>query len=117
MHSRPAAAAPAPAPTRLPNIPTTAAPEPAVDEDPMTTTTTTSEHLNSRPTWERRLCNQPWPCAGAKASLLAEFQAFPSVLTIYLSSQMYDALIDMTANGEPTPLNLYERFLSWTRRP
>jgi hypothetical protein len=82
----------------------------------MTTLVTANEHLHDRPSWDCRLCRQPWPCAKAKADLLTEFQAFPSVLTIYLSSQMYDALTDMTADGQPVPFNLYERFLSWAHR-
>ncbi|MEU8655132.1 hypothetical protein [Actinoplanes philippinensis] len=39
---------------------------------------------------------------------------FPSLLRIYLSAQMYEALDDLTAEGRPLPLNLYERFLAWT---
>ncbi|BEL11805.1 hypothetical protein Q0Z83_099960 [Actinoplanes sichuanensis] len=60
------------------------------------------------------MCGHPWPCPEAKACLLKEYQAFPSLLKIYLSAQMYDALDDFTSDGE-TPGNLYERFLAWTR--
>jgi hypothetical protein len=76
-----------------------------------------AEHLHDRPGWNCRTCRQPWPCDTAKANLLAEFRDFPSVLTIYLSAQMYDAMGDLTPNGGPVPAGLYERFLSWTREP
>ena len=81
----------------------------------MTTTVEGTEHLHDRPRWDCRICKEPWPCAAAKADLKAEFRAFPSVLTIYMSSQMYDALMDLTSRGEPTPPDLYRRFLSWAR--
>lgn len=82
----------------------------------MTITTTTAEHLHERPRWDCRICKQPWPCAEAKAVLLEEFHDFPSVLTIYLSTQMYDAMGDLTSYGMPTPLEMYKRFLSWANR-
>jgi hypothetical protein len=78
---------------------------------------TTSEptHLHDRPHWRCRACGHPWPCTSARTNLLEEYRAYPSLLKVYLSSQMYDALDDFTATGDPPPLNLYERFLSWTR--
>ena len=82
---------------------------------PMTTTIEGTDHLHDRPAWDCRVCRQPWPCANAKSDLLQEFRSFPSVLTIYMSAQMYDALGDLTSRGEPTPPDLYERFLSWAR--
>jgi hypothetical protein len=81
----------------------------------MTTTVQSVEHLHARPAWDCRVCNQPWPCANAKSDLLTEFRGFPSVLTIYLSGQMYDALDDLTSHGGLTPADLYERFISWAR--
>ncbi|GAA2623019.1 hypothetical protein GCM10010436_29400 [Paractinoplanes durhamensis] len=74
-----------------------------------------TEHLHGRPDWDCRTCQQPWPCANAKANLLVEFRKFPSVLTIYLSAQMYDAMGDLTSHGEPMPTDLYDRFLTWAR--
>jgi hypothetical protein len=75
-----------------------------------------AEHLYDRPSWDCRTCGDPWPCANAKASLAAEFQGFPSVLAIYLTAQMHDALIDLTVNGAAAPSDLYERFLAWISR-
>ena len=81
----------------------------------MTTTAHHNDHLNDRPDWNCRLCGQPWPCASARADLLREFRVFPTVLMIYMSAQMYDALSDTISQGRPAPLNLYERFVTWTR--
>jgi hypothetical protein len=81
----------------------------------MTTTIQSVEHLYARPAWDCRACKQPWPCANAKTNLLTEFRGFPSVLTVYLSGQMYDALRDLTSHGETMPADLYERFMSWAR--
>jgi len=72
-----------------------------------------TEHFHGRPGWDCRNCGLPWPCARAKALLIQEFQDFPSLLAIYMSAQMHDALNDLTASGEPPPLDLYERFLAW----
>lgn len=73
------------------------------------------EHLSIRPSWDCASCRQPWPCANAKTKLLAEFVDFPSVLAIYMSSQMHDAFIDLTAHGTLPPTDLYDRFLGWIR--
>jgi hypothetical protein len=78
------------------------------------TTVGNTEHFHTRPRWTCSVCAQAWPCDSAKVNLLAEYRAFPSLLKVYLSAQMYDALEDLTAEGG-TPPNLYERFLSWTR--
>jgi hypothetical protein len=80
-----------------------------------TTTTKTGEHVGLRPTWECLVCARPWPCAGAKEAMRAEFQGFPSVMTIYMSAQMVDAAEDLMAQGAEPPPDLYERFLAWIR--
>jgi hypothetical protein len=77
--------------------------------------TETHEHLSTRPSWDCVACGQPWPCANAKTMLLAEFRDFPSVLAIYMSSQMHEAFIDLTAHGPLPPADLYDRFLGWIR--
>lgn len=75
------------------------------------------EHLSNRPGWLCRACGHPWPCAEARIALLREYRAFPSLLKIYLSAQMYDALEDLTSHNNPPPPNLYDRFLTWTQNP
>jgi hypothetical protein len=84
--------------------------------DNLTTTVQQTEHLSDRPNWDCRECGEPWPCANAKAGLAAEFAGFPSVLAIYMSGQMNDALQDLTAHGESAPRDLYDRFLAWIIR-
>jgi hypothetical protein len=81
----------------------------------MTTTTEAHEHVGQRPSWDCRACGQPWPCAVAKDELCAEFRNFPSVLSIYMSAQMYDAANDFMDHGASPPVDLYERFLAWVR--
>jgi hypothetical protein len=72
-------------------------------------------HIGSRPSWDCRVCRQPWPCAPAKGGLLSEFRSHPSSLMVYMSAYMYEAMNDLTAHGEAPPPDLYERFLSWVR--
>jgi hypothetical protein len=74
------------------------------------------EHLALRPSWECCICTgQPWPCAPAKASLVVEHHAYPSVLLLYLHSCYAEALEHFAASGE-VPADLYERFVTWARR-
>jgi hypothetical protein len=80
------------------------------------TTVQQTEHLHGRPSWDCRVCGHPWPCANAKAGLAAEFRGLPSVLAIYMTAQMHDALVDLTAHGATAPPDLYERFLAWISR-
>ncbi len=70
-------------------------------------------HSGERPTWDCESCGQPWPCANAKEQLLQEFHGYPSVLAVYMSAQMCEAVLDLTAHGAEPPADLYERFLSW----
>jgi hypothetical protein len=74
---------------------------------------TDEDHLSLRPSWDCLACGRPWPCANAKEVMLSEFRNFPTVLTIYMSAQMHDALDDLTANGRQVPPDLYDRFLTW----
>jgi hypothetical protein len=71
------------------------------------------EHVGERPSWDCAACARPWPCANAKERLLSEFRGFPSVLTIYMSAQMCEAMLDLTAHGTDPPTDLYDRFLAW----
>jgi hypothetical protein len=71
-------------------------------------------HTGARPSWNCRSCGTPWPCEAAKADLSAEYQVSPSALRIYLSALLFDALNDL--HCEPSPRDLYERFLTWTPR-
>ena len=79
----------------------------------MATAAEWSDHVGDRPTWDCRVCGQPWPCADAKSRLRDEFRTSPSFLSIYMSAQMIDAARDLTAHGADPPADLYERFLLW----
>ena len=70
-------------------------------------------HAAQRPSWDCEACLQPWPCANAKELLLNEFSGYPSVLTIYMSAQLCEAVLDLTAHGAEAPLDLFDRFMSW----
>lgn len=74
------------------------------------------DHLNDRPGWKCLACGELWPCATAQERLIEEFWAFPSILTIYLTAQMYDALGDLVADGQMAPADLFERFVAWARK-
>ncbi|MEU4422913.1 hypothetical protein AB0F81_19980 [Actinoplanes sp. NPDC024001] len=64
------------------------------------------------------MCLANWPCVPAKVALLEEFRTFPSVLLIYLSAQMWDAVDDTLRQGQLSPPSSYhERFVSWARWP
>ncbi len=76
-----------------------------------------AEHIRVRPSWDCATCGQPWPCANAKEDLLREFGRYPSVLTIFMATQMYDAFDDLASHGAPPPADLYERFLDWIVPP
>jgi hypothetical protein len=70
-------------------------------------------HTGQRPSWDCEACGQPWPCANAKDVLLTEFRGYPSVLAIYMSAQMCEAVVDLTAHGTEPPADLFDRFMSW----
>lgn len=72
-----------------------------------------TEHLPARPAWDCAVCDQTWPCSNAREELATQYARYPAGLAIYMASVMYDAVEDLTAQGEPTPADLYERFLAW----
>jgi hypothetical protein len=74
-----------------------------------------SEHIATRPTWDCRACDEPWPCPTAKAELLDEFTNYPSVLTIFMAAQMHVAQDDFVATSGAPPADLFERFMMWIR--
>ena len=73
------------------------------------------EHIAARPSWDCGTCDQPWPCANAKTDLTDEFAGNSTALSVYLAGCFHDAMNDLTSRGEPTPADLYERFLGWIR--
>ena len=76
-----------------------------------------AEHNRVRPSWICAVCGQPWPCPDARNALLHEFGRFPSVLTVFMATQMYDAFDDLAAQGRLPTTVLHERFLGWIPIP
>lgn len=70
------------------------------------------EHTAARPTWDCRVCARPWPCEPARERLLAELGE--TQLTMYAWT-----MLEAAAGELPTltGLALFERFMTWTRRP
>lgn len=72
-------------------------------------------HIPTRPTWrcEVSACGAPWPCPPARAAIVA---AIASGLTdragqtVYLSGQMMEAVVELSAEEMPDP---HGRFLGW----
>lgn len=71
-------------------------------------------HLPRRPGWDCVVCQEPWPCAPAKADLLDEYGAERTSLVLYLSLQMIEAIDDIAATRK-APSDLYLRFIGWAR--
>lgn len=85
------------------------------ERGPLVTLPVQSEHAPSRPTWGCRACGRDWPCAGARGDLILEYRFNPTALSILMASLMHNAIDDLTAYGEGSPTDLFERFLAWTR--
>ena len=65
-------------------------------------------HVARRPSWDCTACDQPWPCANAKADLAVEYVGQRTALVVYLAACLVEA-------GEALrhPADLYDRFLGW----
>nr|MDT0659966.1 hypothetical protein [Micromonospora sp. DSM 115978] len=77
-------------------------------------------HAPQRPLWLCRACAAPWPCGQAKIELLRELATDGTYLRIYLASQMHEALADLcalTPYEMPSPVQVWNRFLSWAAPP
>ncbi|MFI5495174.1 NADAR family protein [Actinoplanes sp. NPDC051859] len=74
-----------------------------------------TEHIAARPTWDCGVCGDPWPCGPAKEELLAQYRGFPTGLTLYLSSCLYEALAELSSPDVRATAALIERLLFWAR--
>jgi hypothetical protein len=71
-----------------------------------------TEHDAGRPGWDCRVCGDPWPCASAKVDLVQQFAGGRTMLILFLSSCMVEAIDDLRCTGG-SPAQLYDRFLGW----
>ncbi|MCI4064307.1 hypothetical protein MRQ36_17565 [Micromonospora sp. R77] len=75
-------------------------------------------HVPIRPLWLCRVCAAPWPCQPARLLLLMEYRRDRPGLSVHLAGCLFDATADLLAlnpNPGPSPAELFERFLAWTR--
>lgn len=70
------------------------------------------EHQPTRPTWECRRCQGPWPCAAGRVQLAEAYRDDRSGLAIYMG-KLYAAALEELPTIPPGPL--YEQFVAWTR--
>ena len=66
-------------------------------------------HSPIRPQWTCRRCGLPWPCGNARDDLAASLPrlAIGEYMTVFL----YQAAGEL----DVTPVELYQRFIAWTR--
>ncbi len=74
--------------------------------------TTSTEHVAHRPSWDCKRCGDPWPCATARADLVAELNTIQ--LALYTWTHREEAAADL--RGMPMA-EAFDRFLAWTRPP
>ncbi|MBO4204871.1 flavin reductase [Micromonospora echinofusca] len=72
-------------------------------------------HTPMRPLWRCRNCWAEWPCQPARLAMLAEFRDSRTVLLIYLSSLMAEALSQLGRPEQDGKLDLHDRFIAWAR--
>jgi len=73
-----------------------------------------TEHDAGRPSWDCRVCGQPWPCANAKVDLVEEYEQSRTMLILFMAACLAEAIDDLSAGGA-SPADLYDRFLNWVR--
>ncbi|WP_243706222.1 hypothetical protein [Micromonospora sp. KC721] len=76
-------------------------------------------HVPMRPLWLCRVCAADWPCQPARLLLLMEYRRDRVALSVYLAGILFDATADLTRlnpQPEPSPAELFERFVAWTAR-
>lgn len=69
-------------------------------------------HHPARPSWDCVACGRPWPCDPARESLASRLDMIG--LAMYGWDRLEEAAGELP--GTP-PGELFDRFVSWTRRP
>lgn len=71
-------------------------------------------HQPRPPTWSCDTCGAEWPCAPKRTALLDDYRGSPTLLSLYLTSFLVDAMRDL----DQAPIgDLLARFLYWPPRP
>ncbi|AEV87584.1 hypothetical protein ACWT_6572 [Actinoplanes sp. SE50] len=69
-----------------------------------------TEHLPARPSWDCRVCAQPWPCPPARETLGRGHNRMD------LAVKMWDYLEEAARDMPQVPApELFDRFLRWTQ--
>jgi hypothetical protein len=71
-----------------------------------------TEHTADRPSWDCRVCTQPWPCANAKIDLRDEYQNSRGV-GLFMALCMSEAIESFSGMTGRIPADLFDRFLGW----
>lgn len=67
-----------------------------------------TEHTETRPSWDCRACGKPWPCDPAREALATELSL------IEVRTLMWMRLEEAALELPPGPVTeLFERFLHW----
>jgi len=69
------------------------------------------EHNPQQPSWNCGTCEIEWPCAYARADLIAESIVGRTSVLVYLTMCLADAIADLSTVGLPP--DLYGRFVGW----
>jgi hypothetical protein len=68
-----------------------------------------SDHLPARPSWDCRVCGQPWPCVPAREKLSRERGR------VEIAVLMWDYIEEAARDMPQSPASeLFDRFLRWT---
>ena len=71
---------------------------------------TSTEHSAARPSWDCRVCDQPWPCDPAREALVAEMGLVQ--LAVFMWSNLEEAAGDLPTMPVAAA---FDRFIAWTR--
>ena len=71
-----------------------------------------TEHLPARPSWKCRACPAAWPCPPARKELARVMTG--TQLSTFMAEMMHAAAADL--GDDTTALELFTRFLAWTRQ-
>ncbi|MFK3982789.1 hypothetical protein ACI2K4_20720 [Micromonospora sp. NPDC050397] len=69
-------------------------------------------HKSASGRWDCGRCGHPWPCAPGRGELTASFGGDRVALAMYMATELVRAARELR---EPTPAQLHERFIAWTR--